>query len=312
MSMAHGIGASGHSNAAAVGLGADAVAEAVRGFHESGWCRFAYDPALAAWVEAVVPHAERIASDPSAQAAWLRCGGTWFAGVNILPNDTLGGWADTATGAPAGTLPTVPALSGTAIGFLRSVLGHEGLPLDAGQLSVCYPGYPAAPQPDESEAAFRFRRDRDAAHLDGLERDDARNRRLGEAHAFILGIPLAPCGAEAAPFVIYEGSHRIMRDALLRRLAGIPVPDWPSEDVTEAYVAARRRVFEACPRRLVVAAPGEAYLAHRLSIHGVGPWAGSEPQGSMAATSRPIVYFRPALPPDPNGEPDFEAWLTAP
>ncbi|MEL6766937.1 MAG: hypothetical protein AAFP17_07130 [Pseudomonadota bacterium] len=267
-----------------------------------GWYRFGHDPVLARWVSAVTPHARAIAEDPEAQQAWLRSGGTWFAGVNILPNAPDGSVAAT-DGRPA-----VPPLAGHAIGFLRESMGHGALPLDRAQLSICYPGYPAAPQPDESEAAFRYRRNRDAAHVDGLERDAARNRRLGEAHAFILAIPLAEAGPEAAPFTIWEGSHEIMRRAFQSRLAGLPREAWSRQDVTAAYTDARREVFENCRRVTLSAAPGEAYIAHRLSLHGVAPW--DAPAGADAW--RPIVYFRPELPPRSDGTPDFEAWLDLP
>ncbi|MEL6574618.1 MAG: hypothetical protein AAFQ81_01915 [Pseudomonadota bacterium] len=267
-----------------------------------GWYRFGYDSTLADWVSAVIPHARAIADDPAARHAWLRCGGTWFAGVNILPNAPDGSL-------PAiGDRPAVPPLQGRAIRFLRETMGHGALPLDRAQLSICYPGYPAAPQPDESEAAFRYRRNRDAAHVDGLERDAARNRRLGEAHAFILAIPVAEAGPEAAPFTIWEGSHEIMRTAFRTRLTGLPREAWSQQDVTAAYTTARREAFESCRRVTLSAAPGEAYIAHRLSLHGVAPWEATAGPGAW----RPIVYFRPELPALPDGTPDFEAWLSLP
>lgn len=77
--------------------------------------------------------------------------------------------------------------------------------------------------------------------------------------------------ADAAPFTVYEGSHELMRAALRDRLAGIPPERWAEEDITEAYAAARREAFAACPRMLVHARPGEAYIAHRLLLHGVAP-----------------------------------------
>jgi hypothetical protein len=79
--------------------------------------------------------------------------------------------------------------------------------------------------------------------------------------------------------------------------------DWAAEDVTDAYVAARRDAFESCPRVPVHAAPGEAYLAHRLVLHGVAPW-GESPE----TEPRVIVYFRP----DPRGAEGPEWWLERP
>ena len=252
-----------------------------RQFFERGWCAFPRDPAIAAWVEAARPVAEETLSDPELRARWLRCGGTWFAGVHALPND--------GTGAVPGR--GVPPLAGDALDFIGETLGLPDLPLDRGQVSICFPGYPQ-PWEGESEAAFRYRRDRDAAHVDGLTRvEPGRRRRLGETHAFILGIPLTETSPDAAPFVIYEGSHEIMRRAFRERLAGIAPARWPEEDITEAYHAARREAFETCPRVALTARPGEAYLAHRLSLHGVAPWG-----PSAGAAPRVIVYFRPAFP----------------
>ncbi len=43
-------------------------------------------------------------------------------------------------------------------------------------------------------------------------------------------------------------------------------------DITDAYTAARKRVFETCPRVALPGRPGQAVLLHRLSLHGVAPW----------------------------------------
>lgn len=262
-------------------------------FLERGWCAFPHDPALAAWTGAARPVAEATLADPDLRARWLRCGGTWFAGVHALPND--------ASGAVPGQ--GVPPLAGAAVDFISGALDLPALAWDRAQVSICFPGYPQ-PWEGESEAAFRYRRDRDAAHVDGLTRvEPGRRRRLGETHAFILGLPLSETPAEAAPFVVYEGSHEIMRRALLDRLGRIDPAPWPDEDITEAYHAARREAFETCPRVALHARPGEAYLTHRLALHGVAPWGpagGTEP--------RAIAYFRPEL---PAGEGPLR-WLTRP
>jgi hypothetical protein len=262
-------------------------------FYQRGWCAFDHDPTLAAWGEAVRPVAEATLHDPQFRDRWLRCGGTWFAGVNALPNDN--------TGAVPGE--GVPPLTGTAVDFIASELGLTGIAWDRAQVSICFPGYPQ-PWEGESDAAFRFRRDRDAAHVDGLRRSDpGRRRKLGETHAFILGIPLTGTLPDAAPFTVYEGSHELMRQAFRDRFSGIAPSDWASEDITDAYVAARRQAFETCPRVLVHANPGQAYLAHRLSLHGVAPWGGSAETGP-----RVIVYFRPEAP----GAEGPEWWLDRP
>ncbi len=249
-------------------------------FFQRGWCAFPKDPVLAEWVEAVREVALATLDDPALRADWLRCGDTWFAGVNALPNNG------------AGAIPGagVPPLAGQALDFAREMLGFTGLPWDRAQVSICFPGYPQ-PWEGENEAAFRFRRDRDAAHVDGLRRHEpGRRRKLGETHAFILGIPITQTLPDVAPFTIYEGSHELMRQAFRARFRGIAPERWGEEDITEAYVAARRDAFVRCPRVPIHAEPGAAYLAHRLSLHGVAPW------GASAETApRAIVYFRPEI-----------------
>jgi hypothetical protein len=251
-----------------------------RQFFQRGWCAFGHDPVLADWAEAVRPVAAATLYDPDLRSRWLRCGGTWFAGVNALPND--------AAGAVPGQ--NVPPLAGVAVDFIGRTLGLDGIAWDKAQVSICFPGYPQ-PWDSESEAAFRFRRDRDAAHVDGLRRSEpGRRRKLNESHAFILGIPLTKTRPDAAPFTVYEGSHEVMRRAFRARLERIAAADWGQEDVTDAYVAARREALEACARVPVHANPGQAYLAHRLVLHGVAPWGASTETGP-----RMIVYFRPEL-----------------
>jgi hypothetical protein len=269
--------------------------DAAAQFFERGWVAFPPDAALTAWVAAAAPLAAEIASDPAARAAWLRCGGTWFAGVNILPNG------------PDGAVPArgVPPLDGAAMRFVADVLGFPRVRLDRAQISVCYPGYPQ-PWEGESETAFRFRARRDAAHVDGLLREEGpeggRRRRLGETHGFILGIPLSASHPDAAPFVVWERSHELMRRAFRARLAGIEPERWGREDVTETYQEARRAAFETCARVAVTVPPGGAYLVHRLALHGVAPW--TAPDGPPRA----IDYFRPD--PDPGAGPQW--WLERP
>ncbi|HEX6996854.1 MAG TPA: hypothetical protein VF322_01845 [Gammaproteobacteria bacterium] len=245
-------------------------------FFRAGWVRFPYDPAVADWAARARPVAHACLADPEHRARWLRCDGTWFSGVKVFPNDASGAVPDAE----------VPPLAGAPVRFIADALGLAGFAWDEGQVSACFPGYPR-PSPGESSAAFRFRRDRDGAHVDGLRRFDGRRRRLGEAHGFVLGVPLTDAPAEAAPLVIWEGSHEIVRRALRARLAGVPPERWADEDLTETYVAARRECFERCRRVPVHALPGESYLIHRLALHGVAPWAAG-PEGE-----RVIVYFRP-------------------
>jgi hypothetical protein len=240
-----------------------------------GWRRV-QTPRLAAWAAAALPVAKRAVEESTVD--W-RCGGTWFVGLDALPNDADG------------------AVAGAA--FPWGDIGLAPVSLHPGQLSVVRAGYPQQGV-EETEAGFRFRRDRDAAHLDGLLPIGPDKRRMvKEPHAWIVGLPLNRAEAGASPLVVWEGSHRIMQTALARAFAGHPVAMWDSVDITEAYQAARREVFETCPRVELPGVPGEAVILHRLLIHGVAPWAKgaeAEPPGRM------VAYFRPVLG-------SVEAWL---
>ena len=83
--------------------------------------------------------------------------------------------------------------------------------------------------------------------------------------------------------------------------SGIDPADGVEIDLTDAYQAARRDCFDRLERVEIAARPGEAYLVHRLALHGVAPWlAGGEGR-------RAVAYFRP----DPGGH-DDDWWLAAP
>ncbi|MDV4145505.1 hypothetical protein [Shimia sp. FJ5] len=241
---------------------------------QRGWCRFAEDAAVRAWAEAALP-AARVAMHDPAQAHWWQCEDTWFVGVDALDND--------ARGAVAGG----PSLCGAPVSVISEMFGS--LPaLHKAQVSVVREGYPK-PRAGESEAAFGYRLRRDAAHVDGIRAEGAaRRRRIAEPHMFILGLPLTDAGPEAAPMVLWEGSHEIMRTRLRDALADHKAEDWGQVDITEAYVAARREVFETCERVEVHAVPGESYILHRLTLHGVAPWR-------AGAGDRIIAYFRPEV-----------------
>ena len=238
----------------------------------AGWCRLPRAPALDAWAAAARAAAGRVLEAAPA-GAW-RCGGTWFAGVDALDTDA------------AGALPGGPPLP---------PLGLPPLPLHRAQLSVTRPGYPR-PWPGEGDAAFRYRLRRDAAHLDGLlPVGPERRRMLREPHAYVLGIALTDADPGAAPLVVWEGSAAALRAALAPLLAGAPDPT--AVDLTDAYQAARRRVFDTCRRVPVPLAAGEAVLLHRLTLHGTAPWSDGAQADPMG---RAIAFFRPCLP-DPAG-----------
>jgi hypothetical protein len=197
---------------------------------------------------------------------------------------------DALPNGPDGAVAGGPPLGGAALGEAARVAGP--LPLHRGQVSVTYPGYPA-PDPEESDAAHRFRRDRDAAHLDGLLPVGPEKRRhLRELHAFILGITVTEADPDAAPLVVWEGSHHRIRAAFARAFDGVPAEEWGEIDMTGAYAEVRRAVFASCPRREVPLRPGQCVLVHRHAIHGVAPWR----EGARAAEDgRAIVYFRPEV-----------------
>lgn len=242
-----------------------------------GWQRIGPHPEILAWAEAA-RHAA-LATLATSQEPW-RCGGTWFVGVDALPNASDG--AVNGTRFPWSALPLTPE------------------PLHKAQLSVIRPGYPR-PSPEETPAAFAFRRDRDAAHLDGLlPIGPYKTRMVKEPHAWILGLPLNE--APASPLTVWEGSDEIIRAALLRALAPHPVETRGEIDLTEPYQTARREIFATCRRIELPARPGEATLLHRMTLHGVAPWKSGDhapPEGRM------IAYLRPQVA-------NVHHWLTAP
>jgi len=245
-------------------------------YRARGWTVFERDEAMTEWASACAPVAERLAADP-AHDHWWRCGRTWFAGVNILPNDPRGGVA--AEG--------VPPLSGAALDFIETALGFRGLAFDAAQISVVTEGYPAQGA-EETEAAWRYRVKRCAAHVDGLERImPERRRKLSETHSFLLGIPLSDATAEQGAFVIWDGSHEVMRAAFRARLNGIDPVEWREVDITDAYTEARKQVFETCEPVEIAPGLGASYVMHPLSLHGVAPWRDG------AGPPRAVAYYRP-------------------
>jgi len=257
-------------------------------FFERGWCRFPRDATLQAWALRTLP-AARAAVSLAENAKWLRCGDTWFVGVNALPNGP--------DGAVTGGIP----LTGRAVEFIRESLGMS-VAWDRGQVSVVYPGYPRRME-SETAAAFRFRRDRDAAHVDGVLRRGARKRRYLQAfHSFIFGIPLVEVRADTSPMVVWERSHELVRRSFQEFFGDVPIERWPEEDVTDLYRSVRRDIFEQCRRVVVSAVPGEAWLVHRMTLHGIAPWTRS-PAGRNDA--RMVVYFRPEME-------ARRAWLEAP
>lgn len=241
-------------------------------WQEVGWQVFAPERVVEIWRSAVTG---------PALAATLhglrRHGGTWCVGVDALDNDAQG------------RVDGGPPIGGQAFSMAVASTGVDAL--HRAQISVTYPGYPMR-DVDESAANHRFRRDRDAAHLDGLLPVGPNKRRhLHEPHAWILGIPLTQADTSAAPLVVWEGSHHVIR----RAFEAVFTDDAQTRadiDVTDIYKAARSEVFATCRRIQVPLQLGETVLLHRMTIHGVAPWG----QGARAdPLGRVIAYFRPCF-----------------
>lgn len=249
-----------------------------RVFAEKGWVGLPFDQETLDWVTHVAPIAAAISRDENHRRDWLRHGETWFAGVNLLPNDRNGRVA----GGPELPKP------------IRKTLKNLSLPmtLDKGQISVTYPGYPQR-DVSESDAAFRYRNLRDAAHVDGLlPIGPDRRRYLKEPHAFVLGIPLGRTDPGASPMVIWEGSHHEISKNFRRHIAENTAQSPDMVDLTDMYHQIRSKIFRTCPRVAIHAQPGETYLVHRLALHGVSPW---ENGAKAPEEGRMIVYFRPEI-----------------
>lgn len=232
-----------------------------------GYAVCAYDADVAAWADTALAAARDVAKTPGD----LRHGGTWRVGVDELPN------------APDGSVNGVPLKGNWSVHVNAPAQWHHA------QLSIVFPGYPRQ-DPDESDAAHRFRLNRDAAHVDGLLPEGPKKRRhLREPHAFILGLPLN--NVRASPLVVWPGSHHIIRAAFAKRLSGKAPEAWGEEDVTDVYQTARKDVFAKCPRVPVVISPGQSVILNRHLVHGVAPWGDHNTQGE----ARFIAYFRPML-----------------
>ena len=247
-------------------------------FKSTGWEIFAPEPAMLDWVAHAKTDALRALQDPDL-SKWYECEDTWFVGLDALANDAAGRVAGSA------------ALTGAAVDFISKTCG--GWPdLHRGQVSGVFSGYPR-PRQGESDAGFRYRLNRCAAHVDGVLGVGQPKRRLvQEPHAFILGIVLTQAEAAAAPLVVWQGSHRIMQSAFQKAFDAAQGGELAAVDVTEIYQSARRAVFETCPRVVLHGPPGTAFVVHRLALHGVAPWetgAQSDPEGRL------IAYFRPPM-----------------
>lgn len=250
---------------------------ALQDFLNTGWMHFKFDPGLLKWVDHALPHAKKTVASPD-NAQWLRCDGTWFVGVNVLNNDAQG------------RIGNSDPLRCAAISFLEHNFGATGLELDKAQISVCYPNYPQ-PGVSESVSSHHYRLHRDGAHVDGLLAvGPDRRRYLREHHAFVLGIPMTEFSTDAAPPVVWESSHEMVRAAFKELFANIHHNQWQKVDATRQYHALRREIFERCNRKKIQLKRGECLLVHRMALHGIAPWSET---ASAGPDGRMICYFRP-------------------
>ncbi|MCK0150884.1 hypothetical protein MWU54_12665 [Marivita sp. S6314] len=239
---------------------------------DAGYIRYPWTPDTYRWSQTARAIGRDVARDPEMVKTWLQCEGTWFVGVDALPTD------------PEGTIGGVPLQ-----GPFTDAIGPRD-DLHPAQLSITFPGYPR-PRAGETDAAFRYRQRRDAAHMDGVRAEGSPKRRFfQERHDWILGLPLTETSPGASPLVVWEGSHHILQAAMSQALSPHPKDTWHKIDVTEVYVAARKTVFETCARVPVFARPGEAILLHPYLLHGVAPWQAA---ASAPKDGRMIAYFRP-------------------
>ena len=247
-------------------------------FDKLGYAKIPFDPALETWAANALPHAISAVNNPQNHPLWLRAQGTWFVGVDALQN------------APNGSLKGSSPLTGEVLAAAQNAMGQDIFDWGLAQASVCYKGYPKQ-SADESDAGYRYRLKRDSAHLDGLKPvGETRKRKLQEFHGFILGIPLNEYPDQAAPFVIWEGSHIILRDMLINTFENIAPENWDELDITDIYQETRARIFDTCRRVELHAKPGEAYIAHRFALHGMAQWP-NKLDGPKEG--RVIAYFRP-------------------
>ena len=98
--------------------------------------------------------------------------------------------------------------------------------------------------------------------------------------------------AGASPFVVWEGSQEVIRETFIEAYKGVAAGRWSEMDVTALYHKVRRKIFDCCERIEIHAGPGEAYLVHRLALHGIAPWQSG---ASASADGRLICYLRPEI-----------------
>ncbi len=259
-------------------------------FKSKGWCFLSKDIHTCRWIDAVKERICKKFEHAEYENEDFKSGFTWFAGVNFLANG------------PSGGVDGVP-FSLKLWSELSTKFGSGIKYWDAGQVSICWRGYPKK-DPLETEKSFKYRLNRFASHVDGLIPLGTKKRRfVNEFHAFILGIPIVNNRLDSAPLVVWEGSHVIFRNMFGKVFLNIPETEFCDMDLTEIYQQYRRKVFLTCRPKQVVPANNQLYILDRHLLHGVTPWkldndlAKWHYEGQFGVNplqGRIVVYFRPS------------------
>lgn len=245
---------------------------------QKGWHRLSASEELNAWSEVHLSAAQNCMGDKQ-HKQWWRYQNTWFAGVNALPNDDKGAVGDK------------PPLPQSLRQLLADYCQTSIQAMDQGQISALFPGYPQ-PDPQQSKAANHFRKHHFAAHLDGLvPHGPDRRRLLTEQHSFILGISLTDHPANAAPLMVWPGSHMILQKWLIDHLGSLPESDWCTFDLTQSYQQTRQQILADIQPQAIHLDQGDAYVFHRHMLHGMGSWPPKAVDHN--AQGRILAYFRP-------------------
>ncbi len=257
-------------------------------YQRDGWYQFSADDQILGWLESIQTVVGQAIAAPQNQH-WWRYQGTWFVGVNVLPNDGRG------------RVNAGPTLTGAAANFLAKYLKADLGAFDKAQLSIVRAGYPQADK-HETKAALAYRRDRDAAHIDGLLKDAvAAGRYAREYHHYLWAIALHDGSLCTSPLVVWRGSHRLIQDSFRRFFADKDIESISQYDVSECYAATRKQVFEQCERVALPLQRGQSVVAHRFLLHGTAPWSRSQ-RGIKQTDARGLCFFRPELK-------DLHRWL---
>ena len=119
-------------------------------YSTKGWVALPFSRGLFHWANTVNNHVNQKLKLMGEAEKDVRCGGTWFPGVNFLDNDPHGN-VD-GYNFPSDRTELIKKLEPAFSGFY-----------DRAQISICYPGYPKR-MVEESISAFNYRREKFAAH----------------------------------------------------------------------------------------------------------------------------------------------------